>query len=224
MSLFKVESVEFSSRTQKIINGISLEIESGTTTAFLGQSGSGKSTLLKMIAGILVPTSGTIFFNGQDIFLMNNAANLEFRRKCAFVFQDSALWANQTILQNLTLPLQIHFPNMSREERVFAVESICAMVGYDRDLSLRPTDLSTGEQKRIAFARAMILGPEVMFLDECTESLDRKGAQVIIELLHNFLEQGHTVVYVSHNPSFINEFPGTTYRIEKGVLKGEGEG
>ncbi|MGI5071183.1 ABC transporter ATP-binding protein [Treponema pectinovorum] len=223
MSLFKVDSVEFSSRSQKIINGISLEIQKGTTTAFLGASGSGKSTLLKMIAGILIPTSGEIFFNGQDIFLMNNSENLDFRKKCSFVFQDSALWANQTIVQNLTLPLQVHFPSMSQEERLFAVESICAKVGYDRDLSLRPTDLSTGEQKRIAFARAMILGPEVIFLDECTESLDRRGTKVITELLHNFLEQKNTIIYVSHNPAFINEFPGTIYKIENCVLKEESE-
>lgn len=221
MALFDVENVEFQSRTQKIVKGISLQIEKGTTTAFLGHSGSGKSTLLKMVAGILVPSKGRILFENHDIQQMNEKTNLDFRRRCAFVFQDSALWANQTIVQNLTLPLQIHFPKMTQEERLFTCHSICAMVGYSRELNLRPIDLSTGEQKRIAFARAMICGPEVLFLDECIESLDRKGSQVIMDLLHNFACQGNTIIYVSHNSAFISEFPGNIYKIENGLIEEE---
>jgi len=221
MALFTVENVEFESRSKKIVNGISLEIEKGSTTAFLGHSGSGKSTLLKMVAGILIPSKGKILFENHDIQYMSESVNLDFRRRTAFVFQDSALWANQTIIQNLTLPLQIHFPKMSQEERIFTSQSICAMVGYDRDINLRPIDLSTGEQKRIAFARAMICGPEVLFLDECIESLDRKGARVIMDLLHNFISQGNTIIYVSHNSNFINEFPGNIYKIENGLIEEE---
>lgn len=221
MALFTVENVEFESRSKKIVNGISLEIEKGSTTAFLGHSGSGKSTLLKMVAGILIPSKGKILFENHDIQYMSESVNLDFRRRTAFVFQDSALWANQTIIQNLTLPLQIHFPKMSQEERIFTSQSICAMVGYNRDINLRPIDLSTGEQKRIAFARAMICGPEVLFLDECIESLDRKGARVIMDLLHNFISQGNTIIYVSHNSNFINEFPGNIYKIENGLIEEE---
>ncbi len=221
MALFTVENVEFESRSKKIVRGISLEIEKGSTTAFLGHSGSGKSTLLKMVAGILIPSKGKILFENHDIQHMSESVNLDFRRRTAFVFQDSALWANQTIIQNLTLPLQIHFPKMSQEERIFTSQSICAMVGYDRDINLRPIDLSTGEQKRVAFARAMICGPEVLFLDECIESLDRKGARVIMDLLHNFISQGNTIIYVSHNSNFINEFPGNIYKIENGLIEEE---
>lgn len=219
MPLFSVENVEFESKNQQILKGVSLEIEKGTTTAFIGESGSGKSTLIKIIAGILVPSRGRILFEGRDIQTMDKKRNLDFRRRCAFVFQDSALWANQSIVQNLTLPLQIHFPKMTQDERLFTCQSVCAMVGYDRDLNLRPADLSAGEQKKIAFARAMICGPEVLFLDECTESLDRKGGQVIINLLHNFIGQGNTVIYVSHSSSFIREFPGAMHKIESGQLK-----
>lgn len=221
MNLLDVQNVEFQSRSQKIVKGISLKIERGTTTALIGHSGSGKSTLLKLMDGLLVPSAGKILFEGRDIQTMNRAQNLEFRQKCSFVFQDSALWANQNIVQNLSLPLQIHFPQMTSEERMFTIHSICAMVGYDRDLNLRPVDLSTGEQKRIAFARAMICGPEVLFLDECTESLDRKGSAIIMDLLHNFINQGNTVIYISHNSTFIAEFPGTMYHIENGLIQGE---
>lgn len=221
MSLFRLEDVTFNSHTSPIVNGVSLEIEKGTATAFLGRSGGGKSTLLKLIAGILVPSSGHVYFEDTDIGTMTESQNLAFRRRCSFVFQDSALWANQDILQNLSLPLQIHYPEMSPQDIKFAVQGICAMVSYTRSLSLRPSDLSTGEQKRIAFARAMICGPEVLFLDECTESLDQKGADTIINLLHNFLASGNTVIYVSHNGSFIKEFPGTFHIIEDGRLRSE---
>jgi ABC-type lipoprotein export system ATPase subunit len=219
MSLFKVDEVSFISNNALLINSISLEIGKGTTTALLGRSGGGKSTLLKLIAAILVPSSGHVYFNDTDTGLMSEEQNLAFRRRCSFVFQDSALWANQDILQNLSLPLQIHYPEMSASERKFTVQSICAMVNYTRSLSLRPADLSTGEQKRIAFARAMICGPEVLFLDECTESLDTKGTETLINLLHNFLAQGNTIIYVSHNSTFIKEFPGTFYIIDDGRIR-----
>ncbi len=222
MALFTVENVEFESRTAQIVKGVSLSIEKGSTTILSGRSGGGKSTLLKMIAGILVPTSGRVLFEGKDIQNMSKEANLAFRRRCSFVFQDSALWANQNIIQNLTLPLQIHFPKMKQEERVKLVHEVCSKVGYDRDLTLRPVDLSTGEQKKIAFARAIICDPEVLFLDECTESLDKKGSEIIIRLLHDFIDKGNTIIYISHHSSFVNEFPGINYYIDNGVLTGEG--
>lgn len=221
MALLTVEDVKFSSRTQEIIKGVSMEIEKGSTTVLIGKSGCGKSTLLKLLAGILVPSEGRVLFDGHDIETMTNAQNKEFRRRSAFVFQDAALWANQDIYHNLSIPLQVHFPKMSHEERLFAVQGICAMVNYSRPLTLRPVDLSAGEQKRIAFARAMSCGPEILFLDEITASMDRRGMELIMNLLHNFVDQGNTLVYVSHNATFITEFPGNMIYVEDGLLKDE---
>lgn len=217
-SLIKVEDVVFRSRTEDIIKGISLEIPKGSVTALVGKSGCGKSTLLKLIAGILVPDSGRVLFELKDIQTMTGKENREFRKRCAFVFQDSALWANQDIMQNLSLPLQIHYPDMSVQERKNVIDSTCALVHFDRPLTLRPSDLSMGEQKKVAFARAMICNPEVLFLDECTESLDKKSKAVIIELLKDFVQKGNSIVYVSHSSSFMKEFPGTVYTLEEGSL------
>ncbi len=218
MSLFEIQNVKFDSRSQPIIKGISLSIEKGTVTGLIGKSGSGKSTLLKLIAGILVPTAGHVLFHGKDIQTMNNLQNKIFRKKCSFVFQDSALWANQNIQQNLMLPLQTQSPKMSKDERILRIKKICETVRYDRSLELRPVDLSMGEQKRIAFARALINEPEVLFLDECTESLDQRGSAEIIELLQKFIKDGNTVIFVSHNSNFINEMNGKLYELEKGEL------
>lgn len=221
MPLLKLDDVHFSSRKKEIIRGVSLEIEKSSTTVLIGQSGSGKSTLLKLIAGILVPTGGRVLFDGKDIDSMTMAQNRLFRKKCAFVFQDSALWANQNIFQNLSIPLQVHYPKLSFDERLCEVKKLCAMVNYNRSLELRPIDLSAGEQKRIAFARAMSCTPEVLFLDELTASMDRRGMELVMSLLHDFVEKGNTLVYVTHTSSFIAEFPGKMIQIEEGLLRDE---
>ena len=101
MALFTLEDVRFASRGKEIIRGISMKIEPRTVTCLAGKSGCGKSTLLKLISGILVPSSGRVFYKKSDIQTMSNARNRVFRRECGFVFQDSALWSNQDILQNL---------------------------------------------------------------------------------------------------------------------------
>lgn len=218
MALFTIEDVRFKSRSKEVVRGISMEIEAGTVTGLTGKSGSGKSTLLKLIAGILVPSGGKVLYKGSDIQTMRNAKNKQFRRECAFVFQDSALWANQDIQQNLNLPLQTHNPKMKANERLERIKEVCELVKYERPLNLRPVDLSMGEQKKIAFARAFINNPDVLFLDECTESLDRKGGAVILEILDAFIKSGKTIIYVSHNAQFIHTIAGTIHVIEEGLL------
>lgn len=216
--LFETQNVEFHSRTTQIIKGISLSIEKGTVAGLTGKSGSGKSTLLKLIAGIYVPTGGKVLYDGKDIQTMSTSQNLAFRKKCAFVFQDSALLANQDIQQNLSLPLTTQFPKITAEEKNERISEVCNLTGYDRPLNLRPVDLSMGEQKKIAFARALINKPEVLFLDECTESLDRKAGAVIMNLLQDFIKKGNTVIYVSHSSSFITTLGGKIFVIDEGKL------
>ena len=218
MALFRLEDVNFNSRTKEVVRGISMDIEEGTVTALTGKSGSGKSTLLKLIAGILVPSGGKVFYKDCDIQTMSDKKNKEFRRECAFVFQDSALWANQDIQQNLNLPLLTHNPNMPLKDRLARIHEVCDLVEYDRPLNLRPVDLSMGEQKKIAFARALINEPNVLFLDECTESLDKRGGAVMLGILDNFIKYGNTVIYVSHSTSFLKTIAGDIKIIEEGLL------
>ena len=128
------------------------------------------------------------------------------------------MWANQSIQQNLELPLQTLNPKLSDSQRLLRIKEICELVKYERSLQLRPADLSMGEQKRIAFARALINKPDILCLDECTESLDRKGVEVIMSLLENFVSAGKTVIYVSHSSSFITTMAGKIYVIDEGLL------
>lgn len=219
MALFDVENVEFISQTGiPIVKGASFKIEKGTTVQFDGKSGSGKSTLMKVTAGIIVPTKGTVRFEGRDVHAMNERRTRAFRKRASFIFQDSALWANQNIMQNLMLPLQIHYPELSAEEKVEKIKEVCQLLNYERSLDLRPADLSMGEQKKVAFARAFIIKPEILFLDEVTESLDVKAVDNVTEILHNFLEEGNTMVYISHNPVFVKAFPARKIIMKEGTI------
>jgi len=219
MALFDVQNLGFAQNGKAIVDDVSLSIEKGSITGFLGRSGCGKTTLIKLISGILVPTSGKSFFEGNDIQTMSKAKNLDFRRRCSFIFQDAALWANQDINQNLTLPLKIHFPKMPPEQMKMEIEQVLEKVNFNRPINLRPADLSAGEQKKVAFARAIITKPEILFLDEVTAALDIKSSDLIMGLLKDFVDAGNTIVYVSHNNDFIKNFQGTLHIIEDGKLQ-----
>jgi ABC-type multidrug transport system ATPase subunit len=194
-----LKDISFVAQNRFIVKNFSFSFEEGKTTALVGPSGSGKSTILKLSAGILVPKEGGVSFRGKDVFAMNRQETLDFRREAAMVFQDSALWANQSLYQILELPLRIHFPRMNQREREDRIHMVLREVGYWRDLSIRPSQLSMGEQKLIAFARAMMCRPKLLFLDEWTESLDDSAAQRLIQLVRRHQQDKNTVIFVSHD-------------------------
>jgi len=197
--LIELKNVSFYAQNRLIVRNFSHNFEEGKTTALVGPSGSGKSTILKLSAGILVPKEGEIFFRDKNIYSLTREETLAFRREASMVFQDSALWANQTLLQILELPLRIHFPEMRQSDRESRIQSVLKDVGYKRDLSIRPSLLSMGEQKLIAFARAMMCRPRLLFLDEWTESLDDSAAQRLIQLVQRHQREKNTVIFVSHD-------------------------
>lgn len=206
MAILELNNVTFTDNSQTILQNISHTIEEGTVTAFLGRPGSGKSTALKVLAGLINPTKGKVLFNEKNIQSMSHKQTLEFRKQAAFMFQDSALWANQDIFHNLELPLQIHFPEMSAKKRKERIQEIIALIEYDKSLSNRPAALSIGEQKKISFARALICNPTILFLDEPTESLDDKTVELFITILKEFVAENKTLIYVSHDNTLINSF------------------
>lgn len=219
MSILKMINVCFEDNNQKIIKNISHYIESNTITAFLGKPGSGKSTALKLLAGLITPTSGTITFEDKNIHNMTRNQNLEFRKRASFMFQDSALWSNQDIYHNLELPLLTHFPKMSLQKRKERIKKVTELVEYHKPLIIRPASLSIGEQKKISFARALVCDPDVLFLDEPTESIDEKTKDIFISILKKFREMKKTVVYVSHDNYLINSFLCDKIYFEDGEIK-----
>jgi ABC-type multidrug transport system ATPase subunit len=216
--VIELKDVSFSAQGEKIVGNGSMRIEQGKTIALAGPSGGGKSTVLKLAAGLLVPSGGAVFYRGKNIDSMNRLQNLAFRREAAVVFQDSALWANQNLNQILELPLQVHFPDMGREQRQELIRRATEMVGYHQDLEVRPAMLSMGEQKLIAFARAMLCRPDLLFLDEWTESLDDSAAQRLIGIVKRFKDEGKTIVFISHNFPLIRCLADCVIIIVKGQI------
>jgi ABC-type multidrug transport system ATPase subunit len=198
-AIIELKNVSFNTQDQDIVRNFSYIFEEGKSTALVGPSGSGKSTVLKLAAGLLVPSGGVVSFRGRDIFTMNRQENLDFRKEASMVFQDSALWANQSLFQILELPLRIHFPKMPPEERRNRIREVLEEVGYRRELTIRPSKLSMGEQKLIAFARAQMCQPKLLFLDEWTESLDESAANRLVRLVRQHQQEQSTVIFVSHD-------------------------
>jgi len=204
--IIELDNVSFTAEGTLIVKNFTYSFEEGKTTAIVGPSGSGKSTVLKLAAGILVPTEGEVRFRGNDVLAMNRQENLDFRREASMVFQDAALWANQNLDQILDLPLLTHFPEMPTGERKKRINEVLGQVGYRRALSalnIRPSALSMGEQKLIAFARALLCRPKLLFLDEWTESLDDAAANRAAQIVRLHRQDGNSVIFVSHDFRFV---------------------
>jgi ABC-type multidrug transport system ATPase subunit len=222
--VIEMNDVSFSARNKTIVRKISLRVEEGKTAALAGPSGGGKSTVLKLAAGLLVPSGGDVFYRGKNIADMNRAQNLAFRREAAVVFQDSALWANQDLKEILELPLRLHFPGMASGKLQERVREVTAMAGYRKNLAVRPAMLSMGEQKLIAFARAMLCRPALLFLDEWTESLDDSAAQRLVGIVRGFKAEGKTIIFVSHNFSLIQSLADYVIMMAEGQIVRQLEG
>jgi len=216
--VIELRRVGFSAQGRTLVSDVSLRLGEGKSVALVGPSGGGKSTVLKLAAGLLMPDGGSVFFRGKEIAKMSRQENLDFRREGAFVFQDGALWANQTLFQTLELPLRVHFPAMTSKERGERVEAAAARVGYKRELGIRPSGLSWGEQKLIAFARALICGPTLLFLDEWTESLDEKGAQRLIGIARGMKDDGASILFVSHDIRIIRRIADAVMLVAGGGI------
>jgi phospholipid/cholesterol/gamma-HCH transport system ATP-binding protein len=216
--IIEMKDVSFWAQGRRRVRDFSFPFEERKTTALIGPSGSGKSTVLKLAAGLIPPNGGEVLFRGRDIARMSRQENLSFRREAAVVFQDSALWENQNLFQMLELPLRMHFPAMSKIEREKRIESVVSEVGYKKDMGIRPAGLSMGEQKLLAFARAMMCRPELLYLDEWTESLDNNAAQRLVNMVKNLKNKGASIIMVSHDIQIIRELADIVVMILGGQI------
>lgn len=181
----------------RILDHIDFSVEAGESLAILGASGSGKSTLLGLLAGLDVPSSGTVYLDGQDIFALDEDARARLRGQLAgFVFQSFQLLPALTALENVMLPLELHGHSDARER----AEAALKRVGLAHRIGHLPKHLSGGEQQRVAIARAFVTQPKILFADEPTGNLDAAtGAQIIDLLLEFNRTQQTTLILVTHD-------------------------
>jgi putative ABC transport system ATP-binding protein len=181
------------------LRGVGLEVESGEAVAVTGPSGSGKSTLLLCLAGILRPESGEVSFDGRRIDRMSEAERSVLRRReFGIVLQFGQLLPELTAVQNVALPLLLDGHGRVASQR--AATSWLERFGVADLADAPPSELSGGEQQRVAVARALVTGPTVVFADEPTGALDTvAGEQVLGQLLGAVRDSGTTLVMVTHD-------------------------
>ncbi|MDP3177432.1 MAG: ATP-binding cassette domain-containing protein [Spirochaetaceae bacterium] len=201
-----------------VLDNISMAIGEGEACFIMGSTGSGKSGLIKTMAGIRVPDSGEVIFRGVDLARMSRAEEREFRRSVGFVFQDAALWANKSLFDNLALPVQVNEPSRSKVEVERAVRRAAELVGYDDDLGVRPSDLSSGERKLIGLARALVLDPTMLLMDEPAVNLDEASVVKLYELVESMKASGRTLVIVSSSSDSVSRFADRVAVIRGGKL------
>ncbi len=180
-----------------ILHDINLEVNAGETVSIVGVSGSGKSTLLGLLAGLDTPSSGKVYLNGEDIFLLDEDERAVLRgRILGFVFQSFQLLPVLTAVENVMLPLELSGANNAL---TVALE-LLGRVGLDARLKHYPKQLSGGEQQRVAIARAYVTHPQLLLADEPTGNLDSTtGAQIIDLMFELNREQGTTLILVTHD-------------------------
>jgi len=211
------KTVADASGSLTILQGISLSVAKGETLAIVGASGSGKSTLLSLLAGLDVPTEGSVHVCGIDLFSLDEDARAAHRaRHIGFVFQSFQLIAHLTALENVMLPLELRGDREARQK----AQAMLQRVGLGERLQHRPSVLSGGEQQRVALARAFVMHPDVLMADEPTGSLDHATGQSIMALMFELnREHGTTLVLVTHDEQMAAQCQ-RTIRISAGRVSG----
>jgi putative ABC transport system ATP-binding protein len=180
------------------LDGVSVGLARGSFTAIMGPSGSGKSTFLHMAAGLDRPTSGAVTLGDTELTKLSERRLTILRRQSiGFVFQAFNLMPSLTVGQNIGLPLRLD----SRRARRSEVRDVAERVGLADRLRHHPSQLSGGQQQRVAIARALITRPEVVFADEPTGALDISNGRAVLALLREIVDDGQTVVMVTHDPA-----------------------
>lgn len=205
------------------VSGASLSVLQGEFVSIVGHSGSGKTTLLSLIGGIVRPTSGSILFEGGDIFSLNSDELSAYRaEKIGFMFQFASLLPMLTVKENLILPTLFsaargeETDGASRQDKA---EKLVRMVGLGEKLNSYPAQLSGGQQRRVAIARAFMNDPAVILADEPTGDLDEETEQDMMDFFNSMnRSEGITFLMVTHNTDLANQ-ARRKLRMHKGVLE-----
>lgn len=203
MTLIKMENVkkQYTSgdETVEALRGVDISIDRGEFITIMGQSGSGKSTLLSVLGGMNHPTSGDVEMAGEKIYALPPEKLADFRaNKLGFVFQSFHLIPYLTAIENVMLPLAI--VKMGKSAKQSAARQALERVGLGAKLDRLPSQLSGGEQERVAIARAIVNNPHILLADEPTGNLDSTTSEEVMALFRELNDAGQTVVMVTHNP------------------------
>jgi putative ABC transport system ATP-binding protein len=202
-------------RAFNAVNRVSLSVEPGDFISIIGRSGSGKTTLLNMGAGLLNPTQGSVFFEGKDIYgLRDKEISLLRNEKIGYVLQGQSLLSNFTVFDNVCIPWFLFRREGDVEGRAFV---LLEKVGISHLAASYPKELSGGEMRRAAIARALVNEPRLLIADEPTSDLDAQTTAEIMKLFKAIAAEGTAVLIVTHELDTLN-YGNKTYSMDAGNL------
>jgi putative ABC transport system ATP-binding protein len=200
------------------LRGVNFEVMPGESVAVMGPSGCGKSSLLYVIGGLARTSKGKVFVDGNDLSEMTDAERTKLRRsKIGFVFQRFNLLPTLTAKGNIAIAQYIHGDGYDPHR--FAV--VTKMLGLEGRLHHRPSEMSGGEQQRVAIARGIINEPKILLADEPTGNLDTKNSDVVLEMLRRLNKDlGQTIVMITHNPEATTYFDRVVHMRDGVIVDG----
>ena len=214
--MIKVENLHKQFEDLKVLNGIDIEIEKGEVVCVIGPSGSGKSTFLRCLNLLEKPTSGHVFFNGEDLTDPKVDINLR-RQKMGMVFQQFNLFPHMTVLENMTVAPKMLL-GLSEQEANERALSLLEKVGLADRGDAYPNQLSGGQKQRVAIVRALCMEPEVMLFDEPTSALDPEMVGEVLDVMKDLAKKGMTMVVVTHEMGFAKEVGSRVLFLDEGVV------
>lgn len=204
----------------EVLKAIDLTVKEGEVVVIIGPSGSGKSTILRCLNLLEEPTSGEIFFEGQNITAPDSNID-QIRQKMGMVFQSFNLFPHMSVLENLTItPVKI-----KKEDSTKAKDQALALldqVGLKEKADSYPSNLSGGQQQRVAIARALAMNPDVMLFDEPTSALDPEMVGEVLAVMQDLAKKGMTMVVVTHEMGFAKEVADRVIFMADGIIQEEG--
>lgn len=214
--MLKVENLEKSFGSLKVLKDVSLEINDNDVISIIGPSGSGKSTFLRCLNLLEKPDGGEIIFEGKKI----NDKNVDIdklREEIGMVFQNFNLFSNMSIIENLTLA-PVMRGKMSKDEAIKEATALLERIGLLAKKDVYPQSLSGGQKQRVAIARALMMKPKLMLFDEPTSALDPEMVGGVLELMQELASEGMTMVVVSHEMGFAREVSNRVIFMDGGYI------
>jgi len=198
------------------LDDVTLTITTGEFVSIVGHSGAGKTTLVKMILADDVPTNGTVFFESTNVFKLKSKDLTKLRRRIGVVFQDFKLLSNKTAYENIAFAMEA--VGKTNAEIESDVPHVLELVDLSAKMFNFPSQMSGGEQQRLAIARAIINQPELIIADEPTGNLDAINTHEIVQILKKINDLGTTVILTTHNRGVIDSVGKRVITMEKGKI------
>ncbi len=202
----------------RAVDGMNISIKEGDFVAIMGPSGSGKSTTMNLVGNLDLPTHGTIYLDSKDTKTFSESDLAQIRgRKIGFIFQQFNLIPNLTALENIMLPMM--FQGVNEKQRREKGKELLKLVNLNNRADHYPSQLSGGEQQRVAVARSLANDPEVILADEPTGNLDSKNGELIMKFLNDLNKKGKTIVMVTHDKNIALKHAHEIYWIIDGKVE-----